>query len=59
MPIREHVDLTTPELAQGLVYRLMNVHGLRGASLLSQARKILKVELANLESLESLRKVKK
>ena len=54
-----HLELSTPELAQGLVYRLVSVHGLRGAALLSQARKILKAELANLESLESLGKVKR
>ena len=48
----ENIQKTTPELARGLVNRLHSVHGLRGAALLSEARKILQVELAIIESIE-------
>ena len=47
---KEHLELTTPEVAQALVYRLKTVHGLSGSGLLTEARKILKTEMANLEA---------
>ena len=53
MTAKERLDLTTPELARGLVNRLHSVHGLRGSALLTQARKYLLTELAIIESVES------
>lgn len=44
------MEKSTPEIARELVVRLSTVHGLSGSGLLSHARKILKVEMVNLDS---------